>query len=53
MEAFDDMLGWDADGGDEELGAAVDDDIHKFVELALSIIVAALIIVSASARVEL
>jgi hypothetical protein len=52
VEAVDNMLGWDTDSGDEELGAAVDDDAHELVEFALSIIVTALIISSASAQLN-
>ena len=39
MEAFDDMLGRNANGGDKELGAAVNDDAHKLVEFAFRIII--------------
>jgi len=42
VETVDDMLGRDTDGGDEELGAAVDDDANELVEFALSIIVVCL-----------
>jgi hypothetical protein len=42
VEAVDDMLGWDTDGGDEELGAAVDDNSHELVEFAFCVIVAVL-----------
>lgn len=52
VETIDDMLGWDTDGGDEQLCAAVNDDAHKLVELALSIIVAALIALSALAQLN-
>lgn len=40
MESVNDMLGRDADGGDEEFGTAVDDDVNQLVELAFGIIVA-------------
>ena len=49
VETVDDMLRWDADGGDEELCAAVDDDAHELVKFALSIIIAVLNVPSASA----
>ena len=52
MKTVDDMLGWDADGGDEELCATVDDDAHELVELSLSIIIAVLIVLSASAQLS-
>ena len=38
--AADDVGGWDADGGDEEFGARVDDDGDEFVEFALCVVVA-------------
>ena len=41
VEAVDGGLGRDADGGDEEAGAGVDDDGHELVELALGVVVAA------------
>ena len=41
MEAIDNSLGRNSDGGDEELSAAVDDNIRKLTELSLRIIVAA------------
>ena len=34
------MFWRDADGADEELGTAVDDDADEFVELAFGVIVA-------------
>ena len=40
VEAADDMGGRDADGGDEEFGARVDDDGDEFVELAFCVVVA-------------
>lgn len=40
VEALDDCLGGDTDGGDEELGAALDDDVDELVELALGVVVA-------------
>lgn len=40
MESVDDMLWGDANGGDEELGSAVDDDADELVELAFCVIVA-------------
>ena len=52
METIDDMLGRDADGGDEELGATVDDDANELVEFALSIIVAELVVSSALAQLN-
>jgi hypothetical protein len=52
VETIDDMLRWHADGGDEQLGAAIDDDAHKLVEFALSIIVAVLIALSALAQLN-
>jgi len=32
-------LGGDTDGGDEQLGAALDDDLDKFTELSLGVII--------------
>lgn len=40
VEAFDDVLGGNTDGGDEQLGARVDDDVDELVELALCVVVA-------------
>ena len=40
MESVDDMLRGNADGGNKEFGAAVDDDVYELVELAFGIIVA-------------
>ena len=40
VETVDDVLGRDADGGDEQLGAGVDDDGYELVELALGVVVA-------------
>ncbi len=40
MESVDDMLRGNTDGGNEEFGTAVDDDVYKLVELAFGIIVA-------------
>jgi hypothetical protein len=40
VEAVDDGLGWDADGGDEELGPGLDHDVDELVELALGVVVA-------------
>ena len=40
VETLDHVLGWDADGGDEEFGAAVDDDADEVVEFALGVVVA-------------
>ena len=40
VESVDDMLWGDANGGDEELGSAVDDDADELVELAFCVIVA-------------
>jgi hypothetical protein len=40
VEALDGGFGGDADGGDEEAGAGVDDDGHELVELALGVVVA-------------
>lgn len=41
VQAVDDVLGGDTDGGDEELGAGLDDDVDELVELALGVVVAA------------
>lgn len=41
VQLVDDLLWWDADGGDEELSAGVDDDVDQFAELALGVVVAA------------
>jgi hypothetical protein len=40
VESVDDVLGGNANGGDEELGPAVDDDADELVELAFCVIVA-------------
>lgn len=40
VELVDDSLWWDTDGGDEELGARLDNDIDELVELTLGVIVA-------------
>lgn len=40
MEALDDGFGGDADGGDEEAGAGVDDDGYEVVEFAFGVVVA-------------
>jgi len=40
VEALDDVLGGDADGGDEETGAGVDDDGYELVEFAFGVVVA-------------
>jgi hypothetical protein len=50
VEALDDMFGWNTNGGDEELGATVDDDAHELVKFALSIVIAVLIGLSACAQ---
>jgi hypothetical protein len=41
VELVDDSFGRDTDGGYEEAGAAVDDDVDEFVELAFGVVVAA------------
>lgn len=41
VELVDDVLGGNTDGGDEELGTGLDDDVDELVELALGVIVAA------------
>lgn len=41
MELLYNSLGRDADGADEELGSAVDDDVDELVQLALGVVVAA------------
>lgn len=40
MELLDNGLGGDTDGADEQLGAALDDDVDEFIELALGVVVA-------------
>jgi hypothetical protein len=40
VQFLDDGFGRNADGADEELGAAVDDDVDELVELALGVVVA-------------
>ena len=40
VEAFNDVGGWNADGGDKELGAGVDDDGYEVVEFAFGVVVA-------------
>lgn len=39
VELLDDLLGRDTDGGDEELGAGLDDDVGELAELALGVVV--------------
>ena len=41
MQFVHDGLWRDADGGDEELRATIDDDANELVELALCVVVAA------------
>jgi hypothetical protein len=40
VELLDNGLGGNTDGGDEELGAALDDDVDELVELTLGVVVA-------------
>jgi hypothetical protein len=40
VEPINNGLGGNTDGGDEELSAALDDDIDEFVELSLCVVVA-------------
>lgn len=40
VQLVDDGLGGDTDGGDEQLGAGLDDDVGKLVELALGVVIA-------------
>lgn len=40
VEALHDVCGWDADGGDEEFGAGVDDDGYQVVKFAFCVVVA-------------
>jgi hypothetical protein len=40
VETLDNVLGWDTDGGDEEPGAGVDDDVDQLIELTLGVVVA-------------
>lgn len=44
MDAVDDVLWWDTDGGDEEGGLLLDDDVDELVELALGVVVAVMIL---------
>ena len=53
MQTIDYMLWGNADGGNEELSTAVDDDAYEFVEFAFSIIVAVVEIMSAVCLFEL
>ncbi len=39
MKSINDMLGRNADGGNEQLRAAIDDDVDELVKLPLRIIV--------------
>jgi hypothetical protein len=41
VESVNDVLWGDTDGGDEELRAAVDDDVDELVKLALGVVIAA------------
>ena len=40
VELLDDVLGWNTDSTDEEFGSALNDDINKFVELSLGVVMA-------------
>jgi hypothetical protein len=40
MQTLNDVLGGNTDGGDEELRAALDDNVNKLVELAFGVVVA-------------
>lgn len=40
VQPVDDLLGGDTDGGDEQLGAGLNDDVDELVQLALGVIVA-------------
>ena len=40
VEALDNVLGGHTDGGDEEAGAGVDDDVDQLIELTLGVVVA-------------
>lgn len=40
VKPVNDSLGRDTDGGDEELGAALDNDIDEFVQLAFCVVIA-------------
>jgi hypothetical protein len=40
VQLVDDSPGRDADGGDEELGAGLDDDVDELAQLALGVVVA-------------
>lgn len=40
MELVDDVLGGNTDGGNEELGTGLDDDVDELVKLALGVVVA-------------
>ena len=42
MQAFNDMWWWDADGGNEYLGAGVDGHGYEVVELAVRVVVVCL-----------
>ena len=42
MKALDSARGWDADGGDEELGAGGYGDFDEVVELAVGVVVVGL-----------
>ena len=44
MELVDDGFWWDADGGDEEACARLNDDVDEFVELAFGVVVASLLL---------
>lgn len=48
MEAVDDVLGWDTDGGDEESGLGVDYYADELVELALCVVVAVVLLLAFS-----
>jgi hypothetical protein len=46
VEPVNDMLGGNTDGGDEEPGARLDDDVYELVKLSLCVVVAGAVFVS-------
>lgn len=42
LQLLDDMSGGDTDGGDEQLGAGLDDNVDELIELALGVVVVGL-----------
>jgi hypothetical protein len=42
VQALDNLLGWNADGADEERGLFLNDDVNELVQLALLVVIVGL-----------